>query len=262
MTRSDDEARFGNPNRMTVLAKAVAVLHAFTADDPLLTLAEICRRTGMPKGTAHRIAADLVGTGLLDKHGTSYGLSTRLFALGMRASAELELIEIATPFLEDLYEDTHETVHLGVRDQLDVVYIAKIGGHRQAVAPSRIGGRMPLHCTAIGKTLLAHAGPSVLEAVVAVGLDRRASRTISSAHVLRTQIETIARTGIAYEHEESAIGIVCVAAPVTDYSGTVVAAVSITGPAGRFVPEKYQAELRAAAAGISAALTTQFLHRI
>lgn len=247
----------GSAGRSTVLGKAVAVLDVFTADDSQLTLAEICRRTGLAKGTAHRVAADLVGAGLLDKRGTGYRLSTRLFALGMRASVELGLIEVATPFLEDLYEHTHETVHLGVRDALDVVYIAKIGGHRQAATPSRIGGRMPLHCTAIGKTLLAHAGAEVVDAVVAGGLERRASRTIASARVLRAQLETIADTGIAYEHEESAVGIVCVAAPITDETGAVVAAVSVTGPAARFVPERHRAQVRAAATGISATLAGQ-----
>ncbi len=238
----------------TVLGKAVAVLDAFTADDTALSLAELGRRTGLAKGTLHRIAAALVRARLLERRGTDYRLSTRLFALGMRASVELGLIEVATPFLEDLYEHTHETVHLGVRDGLDVVYIAKIGGHRPVASPSRIGGRMPLHCTAIGKTLLAHADASLLPAVLERGLHRLAPRTIGSATVLDGQLKTIAETGIAYEYEESAMGIVCVAGPVTDRAGEVVAAVSVTGPADRFVPARHRGQVRAAAAGISATL--------
>lgn len=242
------------PGLETVLGKAVAILDAFTSDDSALSLSELCGRTGLAKGTAYRITNDLVGAGLLDKRGVGYRLSTRLFAMGMRASVELGLMEVATPFLEDLYEHTHETVHLGVRDQLDVVYLVKIGGHRQAAAPSRVGGRMPLHCTAIGKTLLAHADDGVLAGVLRRGLERRAPRTISSAAVLRRQLRTIREKNVAYEHEESAVGVHCIAAPITDGTGAVVAAVSVAGPTTRFVAERHWSQLRAAAGGISATL--------
>ena len=84
----------------------------------------------------------------------------------MLASLERTLLEVATPFLEDLYERTHETVHLGVREGAEVVYVAKVAGHRQVRSPTRIGGRMPLHSTALGKALLAHAGEEVRVAVL------------------------------------------------------------------------------------------------
>jgi DNA-binding IclR family transcriptional regulator len=243
----------------TVLGKALAVLHAFGADDRAVPLAELGRRTGLPKGTLHRVAGDLVEAGLLDRDGTGYRLGTGLFQLGMRAAVERSLLEVATPYLEDLYEQTHETVHLGVRDGLDVVYVAKLGGHRQAPAPSRVGGRMPLHCTAIGKVLLAHAGPEILTGVLARGLTRTAPRTITAPAVLAGQLAAIADTGLAYEYEESAVGIVCVAAPVTE-GDAVVAAVSVTGPADRFVPERHRAQVRAAAAGISTTLGRLAFH--
>ena len=254
-----DPSSGGGPQRAfdqnTVLGKAVLVLHAFTADDLSVSLAELARRTHLAKGTLHRIANGLVATGLLDRDGTDYRLSAELFQLGMRASIERSLIEIATPFLEDLYEHTHETVHLGVRNGLDVVYLSKIGGHKQVVVASRLGGRMPLHCTAIGKVLLAYAEPDVQRQVFEGGLVRRAPRTITVPTVLRAQLDQIAETGLAFEYEESTVGIGCVAAPVTDAGGHVVAAVSVTGPIGRFNPAQSRGQVRAAAAGISATLT-------
>lgn len=259
--RPDPDAAGGPPGRETVLGKAMAVLHAFGPDDRLVPLAELARRTGLPKGTLHRVATDLVNAGLLDREDAAYRLGTGLFQLGMRAAVQRSLIEVAGPFLEDLYELTHETVHLGIRDGLDVVYVSKIGGHRQAAAPSRIGGRLPLHCTAIGKVLLAHAGPQVLDGVLARGLTRRAPRTITAPTVLRGQLDRIAGTGLGFEYEESAVGIVCVAAPVTDAAG-VVAAVSVAGPADRFTPDRHRSQVRAAAAGISAALTFHSPERI
>lgn len=114
---------------------------------------------------------------------------------------------------------------------------------------------MPVHCTALGKVLLANAGTETQASVLAAGLSRRAPRTITSPRVLSSQLTTIAETGIAFEYDESAIGIVCVAAPIADSDGAIVAAVSVTGPATRFTPANHRAAVRAAAAGISMTLS-------
>lgn len=242
------------PGLGTVLGKAVAVLFAFTAEDHALTLAELQRRTGLAKGTLHRVAQSLVAARLLDRDCDRYRLSSHLFQLGMRASVERSLFEVAIPFMEDLYERTHETVHLGVLEGLEVIYVSKIGGHRQAQSPSRVGGRMPLHCTAIGKALLAHAPREVFAELSAGGLERRSPRTITAPGLLRKQLRDVAVSGVAYEFEESAVGIVCVAAPVLDPDDRPLAAVSVTGPVNRFRPQRHAHHLRAAAAGIAATL--------
>ncbi len=236
----------------SVLGRAVALLDAFAADDHELSLAELVRRTRLPKSTAHRMLGELVSLRLLERVGSGYRLGSRLFELGMRAGVERGLMEVAIPYMEDLYERTHETVHLGVREGTEVVYIAKIGGHRQAVAPSRVGGRMPLHCTAIGKALLAFGPEALVDEVVAAGLTRRTPRTVTAPGVLRRQLEQCRQRGVSYEHEESSIGIGCVAAPVLDADEQVIAAVSVTGPVTRFRPESAAAAVRAAGAGIAA----------
>lgn len=241
-------------DRNTVLGKAVLVLYAFTADDRTLTLAELVRRTGLPKGTAHRVAADLVTVGLLDRHEGSYRLGGQLFQLGMRASVERGLLEVAMPYMEDLYELTHETVHLAVREGTEVVYVSKIGGHRQARSASRVGGRMPLYCTAIGKAMLAYAPADVFDRVVAQGLVRLAPRTMTAPGLLRRHLDQVVEAGVAFEYEESGVGIVCVAAPVFDAGAEPVGAVSVAGPATRLRPEAFASQVRAAAAGISATL--------
>jgi DNA-binding IclR family transcriptional regulator len=243
------------PDLDTVLGKAVTILRSFRPEDQVLSLAELIRRTGLPKASAHRVAADLVTHQLLDKVQGGYRLSGGLFELGMRASAERTLLELAMPFLQDLYERTHETVHLGVTDGFAVVYIAKIGGHRQARAPSRIGGRMPLHCTAIGKVLLAHADPEVRRTVLSGPLERRTPHTIVGPGLLRRQLDAALETGVAFEREESTPGLLCVAAPVLDTDGrTALAAISVTGPVGRFRPESHVTAVRAAAQGLGSVL--------
>ncbi|NYV77078.1 IclR family transcriptional regulator, partial [Streptomyces sp. UH6] len=224
----------------TVLGKALAVLRAFGPADSVLPLAELVRRTGLAKGTAHRVAGDLVHHRLLDRTEHGYRLSGGLFELGLRAAAERTLVELAMPFLQDLYERTHETVHLGVRQGGEVLYLTKIGGHRQARTPSRTGGRMPVHCTAIGKVLLAHADEEELTAVLSGPLERRTPRTVVAPGLLRRQLVKAVETGVAYEYEESTQGLLCVAAPVLEPDGrTAVAAISVTGPVGRFRPEPH-----------------------
>ncbi|WP_132991486.1 IclR family transcriptional regulator [Gordonia zhaorongruii] len=242
--------------RDSVIGKVMLILHAFGVDDHELPLAEIVRRTGLHKATTHRLAGELVDERMLDRTPDGcYRLSGGLFELGMRASVERGLLELAMPFLQDLYDRTRETVHLGVLYGHEVVYIAKIGGHRQANSPSRTGGRMPLHCTGIGKVLLAHADPRLRREVLARPLPRRAPRTIVAPGILSAQLDQAREAGFAFEYEESTIGIGCVAAPVLDVgTNEIVAAVSVTGPLNRYRPESHADAVRAASGGIAATL--------
>lgn len=242
------------PGPETVLGKTMKVLLAFTVEDTVLGFAELQARTGLPKATLHRLLGDLVGARLLERVDGRYRLSRLVFELGMRASVERTLLEVAIPFLEELYERTHETVHLGVREGHEVVYVAKMGGHGQASSPSRLGGRMPLHATAIGKALLAWAPEQVQEDVLAARLRRCSPRTVVNRTVLRQQLHEVVERGVAFEYEESAVGITCVAAPVLDVHDDVIAGISVTGPIGRFQPTRHANAVHAAAAGIAATI--------
>lgn len=243
----------------SVLGKVMAVLEAFAPDDTGVGFAELRRRTGLPKATLHRIAHDLVAARLLTRVDGDFHLGSYLFELGMRASVERTLLEVATPFLEDLYERTHETVHLGLREGSEVVYVAKVGGHRQVRSPSRLGGRLPVHATAIGKALLAWAEEDDRNAVLAAPLQRRTPRTVTAPGLLRRQLDRVREDGVAFEYEEGAVGLVCVAAPVFDTDDRPVAAISVAGAVTRFRPVDHAASVRAAAAGIAATLARREL---
>ncbi|WP_067855417.1 IclR family transcriptional regulator [Nocardia shimofusensis] len=238
----------------SVLGRVVHILEAFAPDDRAVGLSELARRTGLPKTTVHRVCRDLVTARWLTASPQGYRLGRGLFELGMRAAAERTLLEVAVPFMQDLYTRTQETVHLGVLDGDEVVYISKIGGHRQARAPSRVGGRMPLYCTAIGKALLAHAEPRTIERVLAGPLPRLTPRTVTGPGLLRAQLDRIVEQGVAYEYEESTTGIVCVAAAVLDAEDHPLAAISMTGPTTRFRPEAHAVSVRAAAAAMASIL--------
>ena len=154
----------------TVLGRALTLLTAFRPGDGELTLAELARRTGLPKPTAHRMLAELAQWNVVERTPDGIRLGMRLFELGQLAPLQRGLREAATPFLSDLFEATHETVHLAVPDGLDVVYVQKLAGRNGPRIPSRVGGRMPAYCTGVGKALLAFAPPERLAAVVAGGL--------------------------------------------------------------------------------------------
>lgn len=239
----------------TVLGRAASVLHAFGPNDGAVTLAELVRRTELPKTTLHRLAGEMVELGLLSSEGNGvYRLGRGLFELGMRASVERQLIEVAMPFLQDLYSRSSATVHLGVREGTEVVYVSKIGGHRQARAPSRLGGRMPLHCTAIGKVLLAFADQDLINRVLSSPLERRTPHTITAPGILKRQLDRALKERVAYEYQESGRDLACIAAPILDREDRPQAAISVAGAGSRFKPEQYKVAVSAAAAGIAATL--------
>lgn len=242
-------------DRTTVLGKTMLVLHAFGPDDLGLGFAELQRRTALPKATLHKVVTDLVRARLLERRADGhFHLGSHLFELGMLASLTRTLVDVAMPFLEDLYERTHETVHLGIREGEEVVYVTKVTGHRGAKVPTRIGGRMPAYATALGKVLLAYADEEEKTAALRGRLVRLTPRTITAPGQLRRQLDRVVAERVAYEYEESRVGLVCVASPVLDADDRATAAVSVAGGAATFRPERHVSSVQAAAAGISATL--------
>jgi IclR family acetate operon transcriptional repressor len=238
----------------SVLGRAFTLLTAFRVGDAELTLAQLCRRTGLPKATAHRLLAELAAWDVVERTPTGLRLGMRLFELGQLAPRQRGLREAAAPFLADLFEATHETVHLAILDGIEVVYLHKLDATSGPRIPSRIGGRMPVHCTGVGKAMLAFAPRAVLEQVLAAGLARRTPRTVIAPGLLDRELAAIREHGVAEEHEESTVGIACVAAPVLDNAGRAVAAISITGWANRLDTARFAPAVRTAALGLARTL--------
>ena len=245
----------------SVLGRAFTLLTAFRAGDAELSLAELCRRTGLPKGTAHRLLAELADWDVVERTPTGLRLGMRLFELGQLAPRQRGLREAAAPFLADLFEATHETVHLAILDPgsdahavPEVVYLHKLDATSGPKVPSRIGGRMPMYCTGVGKAMLAFAPREVLEQVLAGGLARRTPRTVVAPGLLDRELARVRQYGVAEEHEESTVGIACVAAPVLDADAHPMAAISITGWANRLDTARFAPAVRTAALGLSRTL--------
>jgi DNA-binding IclR family transcriptional regulator len=237
-----------------MLERGVQVLQAFRPDGRTLTLPALVTRTGLPKPTVYRLARTLVELGLLERRPLGYRPGIGLFELGELAPAKSGLREVALPYMQDLYEATHETVHLGVRDGLDVVYAEKIRGHGGVSVPSRVGGRLPLSSTGIGKALLAYAEPEVVQAVLSRPLRRLTEHSITDAALLAEELHEIRRVGLAYDREEAALGVSCIAAPVS-VAGTAVAALSLTVPTERLNPAGLAPVMLAVSRALSRALS-------
>jgi DNA-binding IclR family transcriptional regulator len=243
------------PIDVSVFGRTLRVIEAFGNDDVGLSLAELSTRTELPKSTVHRIAHGLVEHGWLERTADQYALGIRLFELGQRVQLQrFDLHEIAIPFMEDLYEATHEIVNLGVLDGRDVVYLAKIGGHRRVPISTRLGGRLPAHCTALGKAMLAFASVDVFQLAGTAELVAKTAHSITDPATLERELQHVARERTAIDREELVIGVVCVAAPVFR-DDAAIAAVSVTGPKTRIDPLRIAPAVQTAARGISRRLS-------
>ncbi len=235
----------------TVTSRVLAVLDAFGSDDLDLSLAQLCRRTGLAPSTAHRLLAELVEWGGLERRGDRYRIGLRLFEIGMRAPGRRNLADVAQPFMEDLYEVTHENVHLAVRDGHHAVYLHKITGHRAVEAPSRSGERLPLHATGMGKALLAFAPHELTEEIISEGLPRHTPHTITTPGVLRRTLAQIRKRGFAVAAQEYSLGTISVAAPVLAIDGHAHAALSVVVHSSRADVARLGPAVRTAAMGVT-----------
>ncbi|ONM46668.1 IclR family transcriptional regulator [Nocardia donostiensis] len=214
-----------------VLDRVSLVLDAFEGPGTL-TLAQIVRRTGLPRSSVHRMLERLVQLRWLRRHGRDYELGMRLVELGSLAVHQDRLHRAAMPFLHELHRVTGYVVHLAVLDGPDVVYLEKIGGRMAAAIPTRVGGRHPAHCTGVGKAILAFSGDGWLDTYGGDLAQRRTKYSIATRAQLSTELDKVRAHGIAHEREESLTGFGCVAAPIGEI-GEAVAAVSVCGPVDR-----------------------------
>jgi len=222
-------------------------------------ITELSRRLGLGKSTVHRLCATLEHRGYLvrDPQSGRYRLSLRVVQIGSTALSGLDLPARAMPALEALGASVQETVHLAVLDGAEIVFIGKVDSSRPLRLYSQVGRRSPAHCTALGKVLLAHAGPGARSRGLARPLKRHTAATITNPHALERALEEIRRRGYAVDDQEFEEGIRCVAAPVRDHTGRVVASLSVSAPAGRLSRGRLPAlaeRVLAAAHRVSAAL--------
>lgn len=217
-----------------MLERVDEILNCFTLDEPEKSLTELSQETNLNKSTVFRILNTLESLGWIKRDCKSglYRLGLGLFELGSQAVKGLDFYNISRPHLEKLVKTTGQTVHLGIHIDGQVLYINKLESPDAFVAqPSTIGTKLPLHCTAMGKVLLAFSVEKEnAESVISkYELTRFTENTITEKKKLLSELEEIRSKGYAFDNEEVQKGLCCVAAPVRDYTCKAIAAISVSG---------------------------------
>ncbi|WP_308283138.1 IclR family transcriptional regulator [Pseudonocardia nigra] len=240
-----------------VLARALQLLDAFSAQRPAMSLSELSRHTGLPVSTAHRLLGELVAWGALERgEDGCYRVGLRLWEVGSLAPRGLPLRERALPFLEDLSQVTRENVQLAVREGSEVVYVERIAGSGAVPVLTRVGGRFALTATGVGLVLLAHAPTEVQEDVLTAPIERYTEFTVTDPRVLRRMLADVRTSGFSISDRQVTTDALSVGAPIHDARGTVVAAVSLVVRHGSVAPHTLAPLVRTSARAISRALAS------
>jgi DNA-binding IclR family transcriptional regulator len=238
----------------SMIARVARVLRAFDAEHDSLTLTELVSRTGLPMASTHRIIRGLVEERLLDRRGTRYRIGTGLWERGELAAISLHFREATLPFLLTLYEATRENVHLAIRDGYEALYVARLVGPHSVPTISRMGGRLPLHTTGVGRALLAYQSAAFLDQFFARPLEQPTRYSLGTEREVRAELERTRHTGYSVTNQEMTLGNTSLAVPIFVGDGPPYAAVGLVTHLARFDPRRSVPLLKEAASGIAKAI--------
>jgi IclR family acetate operon transcriptional repressor len=252
---ADSVTEVSNP--VQSLSRALDLLEAIAAADGGMALTELAHATKLAPSTTHRLLKSLEqrGYAVHDDERGRWFIGVQAFSVGGAFLRGRNYLVLARPFMRALMEQAGETVNLAIEDQGEAVYLSQVECREMMRAFSRPGSRAPLHCSGVGKALLAALTPDDVAAIVAArGLARVTSGTITEPEVLDRELATIRRQSYAVDDEEHAVGLRCVAATIHDEHGLPLAALSVSGPTAR-IPVERVAELGELVARSAAEIT-------
>jgi DNA-binding IclR family transcriptional regulator len=203
------------------------MLRAFTEDDPQLDLTQLATRSGLPRSTAHRLAAELLDLGMLDRRDGKYSIGTGLWEIGELSLVSLRLREVALPHLLALHTATGENVHLAVLAEHEALYVARLAGSASVPTISRMGGRLPLHTTGVGRAILSTRDDDWLDEYFRLPRERETLHSVTDERALRTDLARAKELGYAVTRQEMTLGNISIAAPLPAVSGQPPAAVGV-----------------------------------
>lgn len=229
------------------LSRALSLLECIAASESGITLSDLAQRVGLAASTTHRLLNTLEqhGFAALDADRGVWFVGVRAFTVGNAFLADRDVVAIARPFMRRLVEQAGESVNLALLDDAQVVFIAQVQCREMMRMLVRLGGRAPAHASGAGKALLAALGQHDVNALLARhGLERFTENTLGTPGALAADLERVRRLGFAFDDEEHAVGLRCVAATVHDEHAEPVAAISLSGPRAR-IPDDRIARLGA-----------------
>lgn len=243
--------RTSEPGR-SVSSRLLEILFAFRAEQSDLSLTELVHKTGIPHATVRRLVLELVGAGALERRSDGrFTVGLRLWQLGTLAPLTESLRTLAQPFMEDLYTALRQHVQLAVLEGQEAVVIERLSAPKAVGLVSQVGGRLPLHCSGVGKVLLSHGGADLIESVLGGRLPRHTSRTVVDPDLLRPQIAACRRTGTATVRGELTEDADSFATRIVDRDGRVVAALSVVVRTGSVKHQATLPSVMASGLGIS-----------
>jgi len=227
-------------SRVQSIDRAVAILKCFSERKRELKLSEISEKLGLNKSTVHGIINTLKYHGLIDQDETTqkYRLGLNLIELGQLVIDSMDVRSIGYPIVEEICRELEETVHVGVLDGIEVVYIDKKECNESIKISTTIGARNPAYSTADGKVLLANLDLETQMKIIPENIEKYTHNTITDKEKIIKELSKIKKMGYAIDNEENILGLICVAAPVYDYTGKVKYGISVTGPSIRMTKEK------------------------
>jgi DNA-binding IclR family transcriptional regulator len=245
-------------NYDTSAGKALALLDAFVGPRSILGVSELAALAQLPKSTAFRLLNVLVVGGYLHRVGDQYSLSDRVFEVGShtRLARPHGLRDRAMPFMAELFGQTRQTIHLAVLAGTDVLYLEKLFGHESLRLGTAVGGRRPAYATALGKAMLAFAEQEPADWCRRIRYHRFTAYTIVSPELMKQSLTRVHEEGLAFESEESMLGVACVAVPILNSrNGRAIAALSLSTPVENGSARRFTKALAKAAEQLSTQLT-------
>ena len=256
-----EQAQNGRPARarLSSVANSIRVLTSFSGEEDELGITTLATRLRLAKSTVHRLATTLTGAGFLEQNSDTgkYRLGVALFELGALVRRRMDVANEARPKLRELLEKTGETVQLGIVDHYSVLYVYEMESRHAIRMAAAVGARASLHCTAVGKVLLAFQPPDYVKQVIAHGLKAHTPKTVTRREALLAMLAEVAEREHAIDDEESENGLRAVAAPVRNHTGNVIAALGVAAPVQRMTKKDMQTcvpSVIATAAAVSARL--------
>jgi len=221
--------------RLSSVANSIRLLTSFSGEEDELGITTLATRLRLAKSTVHRLAATLTSAGFLEQNSETgkYRLGVALFELGALVRRRMDVANEARPKLRELLERTGETVQLGIVDHFSVLYVYEMESPRAIRMAAAVGGRAPLHCTAVGKVLLAFQPLEYVAKLIDRGLAAYTSKTITRREAVLGMLDDVRLRGYAVDDEESESGLRAIAAPVRNHTGAVIAALGVAAPVQR-----------------------------
>ncbi|URM34562.1 IclR family transcriptional regulator [Cytobacillus firmus] len=231
-------------NMVKSVSRALDIITLISLKKNGLGVTEIANQIDINKSSVYRILSTLVQYGYIeqDTETGKYKLGYKFLEISSKLLESIDLRAEARPFLQELENETNEVIHLVVYDQGEVVYIEKLEGNETLRMHSKVGKRAPMHCTSVGKAILAHLPSSIVfDILERKGMPVHTDKTITDKDEFMKELGQVRQKGYALDLEENEYGITCVAVPIFDHLGKVIAAVSISGPTMRMTDDRLDA---------------------